>query len=156
MEFRYNNRVKAYVALVHYMNNYIQAVCDTGASSTAMDLNSLRALTNDSKRCNALNSESIVPTGQIRTASGELNKVALISLNNIRIGREIIPTLYSRVIIGNAGAYEPMMLIGLDIIRRCEVSINRDRIILDSFQYGDYIEDNKAIDKSVIKIYSLS
>ena len=48
------------------------------------------------------------------------------------------------------------MLIGLDIIRRCEVSINRDRIILDSFQYGDYIEDNKAIDKSVIKIYSLS
>lgn len=82
--------------------------------------------------------------------------MALISLNNIRIGREIIPTLYSRVIIDNAGAYEPMMLIGLDIIRRCEVSINRDRIILDSFQYGDYIEDNKAIDKSVIKIYSLS
>ena len=173
MIFKYT--VNNYSAQIKRNELSISAICDTGASRSSMDLYALSALTG--YKAQEIYDYIIIRVNKglkvyyAHTASGRTDRVVNIALNNIEISGKKFQEFYFRLNIDNeswktAGLVEidnkkiqiqPIVLIGLDLIRCGEIIGNKDIIKIDNFKEEDYL--NNSINKfqnEIIKLYANS
>lgn len=156
MIFKYT--VNNYSAQIKRNELSISAICDTGASRSSMDLYALSALTG--YKAQEIYDYIIIRVNKglkvyyAHTASGRTDRVVNIALN---IDNESWKTAGLVEIDNKKIQIQPIVLIGLDLIRCGEIIGNKDIIKIDNFKEEDYL--NNSINKfqnELIKLYANS
>ena len=90
----------SYKTSLNYKKNYITAICDTGATVSALDIYTLSKLTGFKPEEIHKQAESWVNRGKkcygASTASGKLDRTINIILNNVCIDNTNFSTFYTR------------------------------------------------------------
>lgn len=169
MEFKYNG--SCFQADVRYKTNHIAAICDTGASYTAIDIHSLAILTGHSPA--AIYKQALEWIDRkydfsiVHTASGSVNRVISIQLNNVKIHDLLFENFFIKLNIDNElwrtdGSLivdnktiniNPSILIGHDIIRSCNIQGRSDKILLLDFDKNFYTKTVQEKYKDTLHIY---
>ena len=174
MEFKFWGT--GYYDYLRYKNHSVVALCDTGATYSSMDLFTLEALTGHKAKEvlryieNRIKNNTVNVRGTY-TASGRLDKVVPIIINNVILAGQKIDKFYAYLNIDSelwntngipncnedTEPMTPVVLIGLNMIRFSNFIGDKHIIRLNNFNYNDYLAYNKYQHTStgVINLYQI-
>ena len=174
MEFKYQENNFGYYELIYSENRSINALCDTGAGACSIDLYSLEVLIGHKAKdiLNIVNRKiaSGIKIMGMNTASGRLDRVIPLELNNVRLAGRHFEKFYTYLNIDNElwknngfveynGVKQKVpahILIGLNLLRCGELKGNSNVIKIENFNYDIYLEHNKRLMNQSINSYQLS
>ena len=167
---RFDFKGRAYTRKIEYKKRAIDAILDTGATNTTIDIKSLSKLMEVSAQAifDIANNHIVrwPQNSAVITASGNTNRTIEIKLNDIILAGHKFPELYLKLNVDNDSwkknlsddkSVKSHVLIGLDIIRNGRIQGNKDYIEILDFDYETYIKEMeqkyKADNHNIINLF---